>query len=209
MPAGSQTKTLESMEVSPEGSKMAFLGSEGYVHIADGRSKQWIGDLKMNCTSRAVTFLDEVTCVTSGFDADLYIWDLRYSHRPRCVTRFHHEDGTPTSTLAAYVPRKMAELNNGIPTSTPTPEYYHLSEAYLNVATMSGVTSVFEGSVSNNTSNSSYYSFGDEYAPKPLKTVMNLTTKITTSAFHPSGQILAIASNEVKSFLLFYFFFFI
>jgi WD40 repeat protein len=197
VPNGSQTKTLENMEISPEGSKMAFLGSEGYVHIADGRSKQWIGDLKMNCTSRAVAFLDEVTCITSGFDADLYIWDLRYSHRPRCVSRFHHEDGTPTSSLAAYVPPNLG--NSSSPQSS-TRGFYCMSDIYLGVGTMSGISSVFEGIVSNDPTSSSYYSFGDNMSPKPLKTVMNLTTKITASAFHPSGQIMAIASNEVRHY---------
>lgn len=34
--------------------------------------------------------------------------------------------------------------------------------------------------------------------PNLLKSVMNLTTKITTVKFHPSGQLMAIASNEVR-----------
>ncbi len=204
VPGSASTKTLESMEISPEGTKLAFLGSEGYVHVADGRSKQWIADLKMNCTSRAVTFLDEITCITSGYDADLYMWDLRYSHRPRCVSRFHHDDGTPTSALAAYIPRNMANVNNGSSVSQTITKFHCLADAYLNVATMSGVSSIFEGYVSDNNSTGGYYSFGENFSPKPLKTIMNLTTKITTARYHPSGQILAIASNEVRSLYAFW-----
>jgi U3 small nucleolar RNA-associated protein 18 len=203
VPVGSKTKTLETMEVSPLGSKLAFLGTEGYVHIADARSKQWIGDLKMNCTSRAVTFLDELTCVTSGFDADIYLWDLRHSHRPRCVSRFHHEDGTPTSALAVYAPPSSRDFNNNSAGSNHNnhnnARFFSLSNCYLSVATMSGVVSLFEGILSTSAT-SAYYSFSESNnaSPKPLKSVMNLTTKITTSSFHPSGQILAIASNEVS-----------
>lgn len=206
VPVGSKTKTLESMEVSPEGTKIAFLGTEGYVHIADGRSKQWIADLKMNCTSRAVTFLDELTCITSGFDADIYMWDLRFPHRPRCVSRFHHEDGTPTSSLAAFIPAHLSSLNNranniGSSAAQYRRDFYSLSNCFLGVSTMSGVSSVFEGLSSN--SGNSFYSFAEtnNSSPKPLKSVMNLTTKISASAFHPSGQILAVASNEVSVLL--------
>jgi U3 small nucleolar RNA-associated protein 18 len=32
----------------------------------------------------------------------------------------------------------------------------------------------------------------------PLRSVMNLVTKVTATAFHPSGQLMAIASEEKK-----------
>jgi hypothetical protein len=38
--------------------------------------------------------------------------------------------------------------------------------------------------------------------PLQTKTLLSLTTKITCSAFHPSGQILAMASSEVSSALI-------
>jgi hypothetical protein len=41
-----ETKSLENMSVSPEGSRIGFVGSHGYIHIADGASKQFIMDLK-------------------------------------------------------------------------------------------------------------------------------------------------------------------
>lgn len=192
------------MSMSPFGTKFAFLGAEGYVHIADSHSKQWICDLKMNTTSRSATFLDETYCMTSGFDGDVYIWDTRYAGR--CVNKFHHEDGTATSSLATYIAPELsyhAALYQS--QANKWPSFFHVPSCFLSIGTMSGVASIFEGLV--NGQEASYYNFNGgsvngavvhNNTPKPLKSVMNLTTKISTSAFHPSGQILAIASREVS-----------
>lgn len=64
---------------------------------------------------------------------------------------------------------------------------------YVAVGSESGVVSLYD-----------YTSPVGSRASKPqptlLKSVMNLTTKATTVKFHPSGQIMAIASNEVIIF---------
>lgn len=86
-PIGRDLKKLDRMSISPDGGKMAFLGNTGYIHIASGSSKQWIMDIKMNCSAYSSTFLDENTLVTSGKDADIYLWDLRKSGR--CLTRYY------------------------------------------------------------------------------------------------------------------------
>ncbi len=82
---GRNVKSLEDMTASPEGTRLAFLGASGYIHVASGQSKSWVCDLKMNCSAKAVAFLDENNLVSSGLDADIYLWDLRMSGR--CVAR--------------------------------------------------------------------------------------------------------------------------
>ena len=59
---------------SPEGTKIAIQGVGGYTHLLDGISKLHITDLKMNSSLRSCAFLNETMCVTSGLDADVYIW---------------------------------------------------------------------------------------------------------------------------------------
>ena len=95
---GKQLKSYEHMLVSPEGTRLAFLGTGGYVHIADARSKAWTGDVKMNTAARAAVFSDENTLISSGMAADIYKWDLRMAGR--CVNRFKNADGTCVSSLA-------------------------------------------------------------------------------------------------------------
>lgn len=189
------------MSVSPEGSRIGFVGSHGYIHIVDSNTKQWAMDMKMNSTLKSLSFLSEYECVSSGFDADIYFWDLRFPNG-KCINKFQHEDGTATSHLSTYLPPQHS--------STSSYNYYSLPNAFLSVGAISGVNSIYEGFFQTNSTvhdfTASPYEESDVKGrkfggtPKPLKSVMNLTTKITTSSFHPSGQILAIASNEVCVF---------
>lgn len=165
---GKHIKSYENLTVSPEGSKIAFGGSGGYVYVCDGRLKTMMMELKMNSGVRALTFIDEMTLVTSGVDADVYVWDLRKNGR--CCKRFTHDDGTCTSNLSAC--RSSS------------------SSHYLAVGAESGVVSIFNSSFS--AANMS----GDRSPPAALKSVMNLTTKVDGMTFHPSGQILAISSEQ-------------
>jgi hypothetical protein len=113
------------------------------------------------------------------------------------LNRFPHDDGTCTSHLSAYTPPSSH--------STPSTSFgtvpYHLPRSYLSVGAESGVVSVF-GADRNGLTGGYDFTLGGANAsaggvPKQLKSVMNLTTPITSSCFHPSGQILAIASNQV------------
>jgi hypothetical protein len=84
---GKGLKSHEVMAVSPLGGKIAFGGIGGYIHIVCGVQKTLLMDLKMNTAVRALAFVDEFTLVTSGLDADIYIWDLRYSGNYNCIIR--------------------------------------------------------------------------------------------------------------------------
>lgn len=165
------------MLVSPNGRRIAFLGSKGYVHIADGISKQWIADVKMNSSARSGCFLDDNYCVTAGFDAEMYLWDLRYNNG-KCVSRFTNDDGTPITSLCAY---------------SPPSDYssYCLPTNAVCAGGSSGVATIYNDQ-STTGQRAAHFNFS------PTKSIMNLTTKITTSHFHPSGQLLAVGSKEVR-----------
>lgn len=162
---GKGLKSHESFAVSPEGSRLAFLGAGGYTHIVDGRNKVWQMDVKCNTAVRAAAFSDESTLFTSGLDADVYQWDMRMS--ARCVSRFRHEDGTCTSALAVAA-----------------------NSSHLAVGAESGVMSLFDvtklpkGAAAD--------------PPSPVKSALNLTTRIGTVCFHPASQLVAYSSPEVN-----------
>lgn len=99
-----------------------------------------------------------------------------------CLPRFAHSDGTCTSALAAVKPTGASG-----------------GAGYLAVGAESGVVSVFEGGLGKLTAAGEG---GGSVAPAMMKSVMNLTTEITAAQFHPSGQILAIASREVNTMKL-------
>ena len=163
---GKGLKSHELMTVSPLGTKIAFAGVGGYVHIVCGIQKTIMFDVKMNTAARCMTFTDEDHLLTSGLDADVYVWDLRY--QGRCLGKFPHDDGTCSSSIR-----------------------YHPS-GYMALGAESGVVSLYE------TSNSILSGLTNAM-PVKIKSVMNLTMKINSLAFHPSGQLVAMASDQSRN----------
>ena len=71
--AGREEKSLERCVSSPDGKLIAFFGNDGYIILVDVQSKQWIANLKMNGSVRAVTFTaDGEYILGSGSDGDVY-----------------------------------------------------------------------------------------------------------------------------------------
>lgn len=161
---GKNLKSYENLLVSPKGTRIAFLGASGYIHLVCGKQKTWQCDVKMNTAARSAVFVDEHTLISSGLDADIYKWDLRM--HGRCLSRFKNEDGTCVSSLAMC------------PSATP-------SSSFLAVGSESGAMTLYNGNIPAGTE-----------APAVVRTAMNLTTKISGLAFHPSSQIMAFSSFE-------------
>lgn len=75
---GREEKSLETFEVSPDCSKIAFVGNEGYILLVSAKTKELIGTLKMNGTARSLAFADDgQKLLSSGGDGHVYHWDLR------------------------------------------------------------------------------------------------------------------------------------
>lgn len=160
-------KSCELMRVSPKGSRIAIGGSGGYIHILCGRTRAWLADVKMNCGVRSLAFISEDRLVTAGVDADVYEWDLRALHRPKCQMKYRNEDGSAVSCLSAHQPSERDEY-------------------FLAAGSESGVVTVYRGSSSSGS------------APEVMRSMLNLTTKISTLAIHPSGSLLGLASHHVR-----------
>lgn len=96
---GRKEKSLEKFAASPDGRTVAFIGNDGYLILFDAQRKQWIADLKMNGSARALAFTpDGENLMSSGSDGDIYRWDLRTR---RCIERFSNQDGTITASIAS------------------------------------------------------------------------------------------------------------
>lgn len=71
--SGREEKSLERCVPSPDGKLIAFFGNDGYIILVDVQSKQWIANLKMNGSVRAVSFTpDGEYIMGSGSDGDVY-----------------------------------------------------------------------------------------------------------------------------------------
>ena len=80
-------KSHEKVCLSPSGDMTAFSGNGGYIHICNSLQKTWMMDLKMNSGVRSCAFINDWQLVSSGVDAEVYIWDIRYSNR--CIERYY------------------------------------------------------------------------------------------------------------------------
>jgi len=169
---GRKERSLEKFRVSPDGRYIAFIGNDGYVILVDGTSRQWIGNLKMNGSVRALTFTDDAEYILgSGSDGDVYRWHIGSR---RCVERFHNEDGTITSSLA-------------------------LSSNVLAVGAESGVVNIYNERYTSPHSagqRGGGLSFTAIAERKPVKSVMNLTTSVDNLCFNHDGQILALSTRR-------------
>jgi U3 small nucleolar RNA-associated protein 18 len=208
-----ELRTLEKMCVSPNRCLVVFVGHEGSIHMLDTRSKQWVWEGKMNCSARSAHFLSNSILVTSGFDAEVYHWEVVGGDRefvgaqqPRisvtCQRRMQNEDGTSSLSLTTYSPPSSSSSSSSslssssasntaaaTTTSAEKNNFYCIPDTeYLCVGAMSGVASIFQRSALA----------GSDTEFSLMKSIMNLTTKVTSLAFHPSGQLLVIASNEKK-----------
>lgn len=71
--SGRAERSLEKFRVSPDGRVIAFVGNDGYVILVDGKTRQWIGEVKMNGSVRALTFTEDSEYILgSGSDGDVY-----------------------------------------------------------------------------------------------------------------------------------------
>lgn len=109
---GREERSLEKFTTSPDGRIIAFLGNDGYIILVDAQSKQWMFNLKMNGSVRAITFSPNCHHLyASGSDGDVYKFDVRTR---RCVERFSNEDGTITSTLASSAKHFAVGAESGV-----------------------------------------------------------------------------------------------
>ncbi|KAF5744128.1 U3 small nucleolar RNA-associated protein 18 [Tripterygium wilfordii] len=67
---GREEKSLEVFEVSPDSSTIAFVGNEGYILLVSSKTKELIGTLKMNGTTRSLAFANNgLQLLSTGGDA--------------------------------------------------------------------------------------------------------------------------------------------
>ncbi|KAJ3850312.1 hypothetical protein EV368DRAFT_45596 [Lentinula lateritia] len=179
------------------GSILAVAGRGGYVHLVDWKSGagQVIGSLKCSnggggvkglwwtSPSSRYSELDtgfgsrEYLTVLTG-DSEVYMWDVG---ERRCVRRWTDQGGFRGSG------RVLAGSGKG--------------SGWLAIGSNTGLVNVYgpdSYTPSTVSTSSSSLSSWSGLTPKPLKTIENLITPISTLRFNHDAQVLAMASKEKK-----------
>uniref|UniRef100_A0A0W0F4C3 Uncharacterized protein n=1 Tax=Moniliophthora roreri TaxID=221103 RepID=A0A0W0F4C3_MONRR len=196
--SGSGSGSMDISSFSPTGELLGVAGRGGYVHLVDwkasgtsgGSAGQVIGSLK--CSSgggpsgggvKGLWWVPpSVLPSEEGGDArthlavltgdsEIYIWDVA---ERRCVRKWRDEGGFRG---AARVLAGSAAPSRGL----------------LGIGSTSGLVNMYESSACA--------SLEVQKQPKPVKTLENLTTPISSMRFNPDGQLLAVASREKKDAL--------
>ncbi len=186
---GREEKSWESLAVNPAAmggnAVHALFGRHGSISLVSARSKQWVGELKMNGEVRAGAFsTDGMTLVTVGTEGAVYHWDMRMH---KCITR-HDDDGLSPGTAVAVdssnstlAVGSKAGVVNLYDTSSMPREYTP------SMAAAAGAFAPLGGAPA-----------GPATTPTLRKGVMNLTTPIDTLAFNHDGQIMVMGSRRLQ-----------
>ena len=168
---GSTDKFLGAMLPSTDGQYVAVLGTCGHIGLLSGRSKQWIGEVRMNCDVTCAVFSrDGHSMYSAGKSASVYQWDLRMR---RCVKKIYDDGSLHISSLALSAGNIMA------------------------VGSKTGVVNTYD---MNAWHSLPLDDFG-EIRPSPRRALMNLTTGISLLNFNSDGQMLLMASQAKKEAL--------
>jgi U3 small nucleolar RNA-associated protein 18 len=169
---GHEKLKLKKFVISPDNKFLIFLGNDGYIVILSNKTKQCIGNLKMNGRVTAATFSpDGRFLYTGGANSlgEIYQWDIGMR---RCVRKFTDEGAITNTAL------HISSVTNG--------------SSYLAVGSDSGIVNIYDICDRN---------FQISTVPKPLKVIKNLTTSINNCLFNFDAQLLAISSMEKRNAL--------
>ncbi|CBZ51144.1 conserved hypothetical protein [Neospora caninum Liverpool] len=142
------------------------------VLLCDVRSKRLLNVFSMNATVAAIAYHPTKEAIfTADREAFIYEWDLRSGN---CVAKFQDPSCLRLSAMAASPAACLS------PSYEPSP--------FLATGSRTGYVDFFSLS-------------SDSVATKPVKEMGNLTTEISTLAFHPSNQLICVASRWKKDAL--------
>lgn len=98
---GNQDKDNCHMVVSPDNQLLAFLASQGFIHLVSRSTLQSVGVLRMNGEVKAAQFsADGSSLFTVGSEGEIYQWDMKTR---RCA-RLWDDAGSLRSSALAVAP---------------------------------------------------------------------------------------------------------
>lgn len=167
-------RSMEYFKVSPKGTYIGMTGGSGWCNLLNGSSGQWVNGFKIDGTIVDFEFSHDESFIVIINSAG-EIWEFALSEKTA--------DG---KTQNEVIRRWNDDSGIGITKI----KLGGAKSRWLAVGTNNGVVNVYDRST-----------FTPDKNPKPIKSVENLVTTISTLQFSSDGQILCIASRAKRDAL--------
>lgn len=157
--------SLQNFEISPDGSLISSCDSNGIINLLTTKTKEFVQEIKVNGV---------VDCLAFSPDSNYLIAHGQYNGGQAFVFDIRN------------VRRPIPCFNRFNDMNTIAATSMAISRNGSNIA------------IGSNTGAVNLYRFDDvlkQTDPKPLKSILNLTTSISTLRFNHDGQLLMISSN--------------
>lgn len=173
---GAKEEKFKCVVCDPTGQYVLVLGGKGRIHVVSSKTKQWIKTLKITgAVTTAVFSPDGSRLYTGGKRGEIYVWNFEKDARTpntlfACLRRFNDEGNGATRSLAI------------------SPD-----SSFLAIGQDSGIVNIYK---IHGDGSESFHSISH---PKPIKSIMNLTTTVSLLQFNHDSQLLAIASHTLAN----------
>lgn len=164
-------KSFEYFKVSPKGTYVALLGSNGYVNLLNSRTTQLFRSYKVDGYVADFEFTkDEKHLIVANYAGDIWEFALGASDI-EIVRRWSDSSAVAVTKIALGGP----------------------TDRWLAIGTKSGMVNLFDRTM--------FGMLSKGQNPKPIRSVGNLVTQVFEAKFSPDGQILCVASKQKKDAL--------
>lgn len=189
-----EQRTMEHFRMSPDGKLMALMGSAkkggGVINILDAHTLQWSSQVRIESRGGIADFCwwsDSRGLTIVGKNGEVTEWDVQ---QQRVTARWQDEGAVGTTTLSLGG-------NNGFPGASIG------TDRWVAIGSSSGVVNIYDRRAW--LSNPSAAGAGSQQpvpkAPKPTRSLDQLTTPTSHLVFSPDGQMLIMASRWKKDAL--------
>ncbi|KAK6201621.1 U3 snoRNA associated protein [Scheffersomyces amazonensis] len=174
-------KSFEYFKISPNGTFIGLTGNSGWCNLLNGSTGQWIKGFKIEGTIVDFEFSrDESFIIIINSSGTVWEYELNSTDNTKST------DEKSTKVLNKIIRKWNDDGGVGITKI----KLGGPKNRWLAIGTNNGIVNIYD----RNT-------IIDNVNPKPVKTIENLVTSISSLTFTPDGQILCIASRSKRDSL--------
>ncbi|OWB62085.1 hypothetical protein B5S31_g2364 [[Candida] boidinii] len=169
-------RSFENFKISKDGLFIGLMGNSGWINLLNAKTGQWVKGFKIEGTLIDFDFIGEnkdLQLIACNVAGEVWEWEV---NSEKIISRWKDESGVGITKI------RVGGVN-GIN-----------KNRFIAIGNNVGIVNVYDRLKASSASNSNEIR-------KPIGTVENLVTTISTIEFSPDGQIMCIASRDKKDAL--------